>query len=529
MATALIQRWDDESTNDNENVKVSIADKEEGYFVSVHIMKKCNDIDNILSGYFEKPEDIQLLKDNSIGPDEIIVQLEGNTLQSQVARTVNFCNEYEAVFQVPVAGKHRLKVLRLRKDFTAVRYDDKFPAMTYEILLDEEIDDPLKVKAPKACSSNFPRNSGFWVSEKSNLLDNSDTLYINDQCSKSYEHRGLKIRNNVVLSNDIFEDHCATDIKSYNWSRSICADKSNYDPDNDYLGESVDSREGYRLDFTDLNLDFKNKKILFVGDSHMRGLATTFMYHVCEHNVKGLLEKDKMTTEDGKTLSRITVDDKSEHYVQFVKMSLLPKDNRNVKENNHKKKVCKQMTEEKRDCSTCSEDPDHMDCSLYHHRCDNLEFGFMEAMYCEPGAVPEFSSYDYVIMNCGHHPASRSHYTYSAFKNRVKTFFTAIIEEEKTNSDAADLIWVENVAPPLHQDEGTRSFRDWRTYHRIMLFGTIAEGLIRSMKVPIKIVPSFESTLAGFDKFCDCGHYPSNARVPILRDLLDKLQEYRRR
>lgn len=52
MATALIQRWDDESTNDNENVKVTIADKEEGYFVSVHIMKKCNDIDNSILLFF---------------------------------------------------------------------------------------------------------------------------------------------------------------------------------------------------------------------------------------------------------------------------------------------------------------------------------------------------------------------------------------------------------------------------------------------------------------------------------------------
>ena len=103
----------------------------------------------MLSQYFDDKTDIELIKDNHIGPDEILVQLEGNTLQSKVARSVNFCNEYDALFQVPVAGRHNLKVVRLRRDFTAVRYDDKFPEMHYEVLLDEEIGNNL-------CSMTLP-------------------------------------------------------------------------------------------------------------------------------------------------------------------------------------------------------------------------------------------------------------------------------------------------------------------------------------------------------------------------------------
>jgi hypothetical protein len=45
VTSALEQHWNDESTDDNENVKVSISDKEDGYFVFVHIMKKCDDLD----------------------------------------------------------------------------------------------------------------------------------------------------------------------------------------------------------------------------------------------------------------------------------------------------------------------------------------------------------------------------------------------------------------------------------------------------------------------------------------------------
>jgi hypothetical protein len=38
-------------------------------------------------------------------------------------------------------------------------------------------------------------------------------------------------------------------------------------------------------------------------------------------------------------------------------------------------------------------------------------------------------------------------------------FFSAIVEAKKRHSLDADLIWVENVAPPLHQDKGTFSFK----------------------------------------------------------------------
>ena len=42
------------------------------------------------------------------------------------------------------------------------------------------------------------------------------------------------------------------------------------------------------------------------------------LYQVCENNVKGLLEKDKMTKGNGQVLLNITLDADTGHYVQYV-------------------------------------------------------------------------------------------------------------------------------------------------------------------------------------------------------------------
>ena len=48
--------------------------------------------------------DLLLLDEHQIGPDEIIVQFEGASVQAQVARTNDNCREYFAMFQVPLAS-----------------------------------------------------------------------------------------------------------------------------------------------------------------------------------------------------------------------------------------------------------------------------------------------------------------------------------------------------------------------------------------------------------------------------------------
>jgi hypothetical protein len=51
--------------------------------------------------------DVRWLKSLGIGPDEIIVMLEGASLQAQLATSVDFCSHYTTTFQIPIGGTYR--------------------------------------------------------------------------------------------------------------------------------------------------------------------------------------------------------------------------------------------------------------------------------------------------------------------------------------------------------------------------------------------------------------------------------------
>ena len=103
------------------------------------------------------------MEDLGIGPDEIIVQLEGASVQAKVARLSNkqTCNSYEAIFQVPREGFYRLKVTRLRRNYLASREDTgHVPRIDLEVLLDVEVTKPLDSYMPNPCDST---TTGYWV------------------------------------------------------------------------------------------------------------------------------------------------------------------------------------------------------------------------------------------------------------------------------------------------------------------------------------------------------------------------------
>ena len=65
------------------------------------------------------------------------------------------------------------------------------------------------------------------------------------------------------------------------------------------------------------------------------------------------------------------------------------------------------------------------------------------------------------------------------------------------------LFYLENNAPPLHQEVATHSDKDRRTYHRIVMFDAIAKFEFHKLGIPVRPVNAFYSTLALFDKLCD--------------------------
>ena len=82
------------------------------------------------------------------------------------------------------------------------------------------------------------------------------------------------MRTNLIIHRDVLTEKCARDIEFYNWSRKMCTDNFNYES-KDKFGIPVNLRR------TELPpVDFSGKSILFVGDSHMRGLVKSFLYDV---------------------------------------------------------------------------------------------------------------------------------------------------------------------------------------------------------------------------------------------------------
>ena len=351
-------------------------------------------------------DDVRLIIGNRIGPDEILVQLEGNTMQTELAESIDSCGDYTVTFQVPLGGNHRLKVLRTRTDYTAVRLDPWFPIMKYEILLDELLLDPIVSYTPFPCTATVPSFNGYWMSNlSSHLMNDNDVIWVKNSCSHGDERRGLKIYTHINLDKNNRRMKCASDVQFYDWNREICTEDGN--PSESSLDDSVSKVISSQMMVNHpTSTTFKKKSILFVGDSHMRGLADVFLYHVCEFEAHGFFEKDRRTEEGQKDLVELN----NHGYpvpntVGYVFKKFLKSDNEDFI-----RRSLKRHSADYR--QFCEKSPSDRDCNLYHKRCDGTTFGYMSAMFCQPGVLDYFKEYDFVVMNCGHHPAAASEYSF---------------------------------------------------------------------------------------------------------------------
>ena len=107
-------------------------------------------------------------------------------------------------------------------------------------------------------------------------------LYTSSDYSSSFTtliRAGLKMRTNLVIHREVQAQHCANDIEYFNWSRKMCfTNTRGYDSKSDTFGIPVNLRQT-ELPYISDDI-FKGKSILFVGDSHMRGIVKSFLYDV---------------------------------------------------------------------------------------------------------------------------------------------------------------------------------------------------------------------------------------------------------
>jgi hypothetical protein len=271
----LIQNWEINNPKLNESAKISLSRNKAGYLVFIKFTKVCS-IYHPPREWFNV-SDIQLMKTIGIGPDEIVIQLEGSSIQTKIALSQNFCNEYYQTFQVPLGGLHNLKVYRLRRHYESAREVNKFPKMIYEEFLSAFVD--LPVHYPLPCGDSL---NGYWVSHWDRFTN--VPINIRQRCLTSNERRGLKLTTNVLVSSNFGKVRCAYDVDLYSWNRQICSPR--YDPVHQSFGEEVNEHRPNLTDTSPKGNQMHGKKILFVGDSHMRGLADLFLYHVCKFQIK---------------------------------------------------------------------------------------------------------------------------------------------------------------------------------------------------------------------------------------------------
>lgn len=271
-----------------------------------------------------------------------------------------------------------------------------------------------------------------------------------NECSGNVTDQGsLKISTFIRVSDRVGHPNsminCSNDVSLYNFKKTACYYPNTYQSVNDIDGINKTIIDVSGLGMTDNTNDYKdfvNKGVLFVGDSHMRGFAELFMHSVCRYRIE----------------DKTFIDQKVNSKVQEFHMNSY---NTNSK---------------------------------YDEGCENTTVGYLGAMFCTPDMIDKFPGYQYIIVNCGHHPASQSHYTFYMYRTVVAKLFDSF--ERKRVYEKAQLFWLENTGPILRQDYWVIVKEDWRTYHRLLLFDAIAKNeMSKKPSLDFGIIPAFYSTL----------------------------------
>ena len=143
-------------TNDNSVLDIQLGSDDKGLLLSIVFSDRlCNN--SVYNSYFTEA-DYRDIKAEQLGPDEIVVELSGASLQSRLAKSYDFCRHYFTHFQIPKSGPYRLRITRLRSDYDALRELDGFPRMNIDVIMDENVNH-LDRYIPLPCSES----NGYWM------------------------------------------------------------------------------------------------------------------------------------------------------------------------------------------------------------------------------------------------------------------------------------------------------------------------------------------------------------------------------
>ena len=261
-----------------ELAKIMLATVNPLHHVSIRIKRKsCTLYDHLKIS--ESAETTALIHKH-VGPDELLIFVEGPTLQTLIANYKG-CNLYSTHFEIAVAGIYRLKIVHFRGNYSAFNEtNDNTPETLYDVLLDipVHLDRALRTHAKP---SETGMCNGHWVAKNPEQGLYNQSMYVYEDTGRKFL-RGLPgLRSWVQLSR-------TAAIHDVNGQKHTCADDTNnYDwitvagvGDNMSMGESrwemMSGMAAGKL--------LVNKRILFIGDSHSRTLMTHFIRWACGAN-----------------------------------------------------------------------------------------------------------------------------------------------------------------------------------------------------------------------------------------------------
>jgi len=194
-----------------------------------------------------------------IGPDELLVFIEGPTLQAFVPALSHaiggLCGLYHTDFVIREAGEYRVKVLWTRSGYQAVNeLNHEYPGMDLKTLVDElvHLDDDLSSKQQPAPCHHY------WSATQPG--------YLSPQPCKIDAKKNLALFTHINVSSMSGKEQCEQD---------MCADKVDM-----YAWKSTCNVPIYTQQEASSML--AGKKILFVGDSHMRTLSGSLVAWACD-------------------------------------------------------------------------------------------------------------------------------------------------------------------------------------------------------------------------------------------------------
>ena len=86
-----------------------------------------------------------------------------------IAKSDNFCNKYSTLFGLPATGNYRLKVFRLRKDYSAIKMIPTFPVMDLDVFIDELLPMVIPEYMPVPCG--YDSVNGYWVTHSNQISE----------------------------------------------------------------------------------------------------------------------------------------------------------------------------------------------------------------------------------------------------------------------------------------------------------------------------------------------------------------------